>query len=58
MDITSSINLIFDLISDIISVLDTTIFTMYGFSVSLWSILLVFIVISIFASVWWKGAKG
>lgn len=55
---TQAINLIFDFINDIISLLDTTTFDLYGFNVSIWSLILVFIVIFIFANVWWKGAKG
>lgn len=55
---TQAVNLIFDFINDIISTLDTAVFDFYGFRVSIWSIILVFVVVSIFANVWWKGAKG
>lgn len=55
---TDAINLLFKFLNDIISTLDTCVFDLYGFRVSIWSMILVFIIISIFASVWWKGAKG
>jgi hypothetical protein len=55
---TEAVQFIFRSISDIISVLDTTVFDFYNFRVSLWSLLLVFIIIGMFSSVWWKGARG
>lgn len=55
---TGAFNLIFDFINDLISLLDMASFDLYGFRVSYWSLIVVFIVISFFANVWWKGAKG
>ena len=55
---TESVKFLFNCISDIISVLDTTVFDFYGFRVSLWSLLVVFLIVSMFASVWWKGARA
>lgn len=57
-NITNSLQLFFTFISDLISTLDTVVFDMYGFRVSMWSIMLAFILVGIVANVWWKGAKG
>ena len=55
---TDAIRLIFGFIGDIISVLDTTVFDLYGFRVSFCTIIFTFICVGIVANVWWKGAKG
>lgn len=55
---TDAVNSIFGLINNLISVLDTCVFDFYGFRVSIWSLFLVFIIVSMFANVWWKGANG
>ena len=55
---TDAIKMLLSGINSIISTLDTTVFDMYGFRVSLWSILLIFIIVGMFANVWFKGAKG
>lgn len=57
-NLTDSLQLFFTFIADLISALDTVVFDMYGFRVSLWSIIFAFILVGIVANVWWKGAKG
>lgn len=55
---TKALQFIFSCFSKLISVLDYAVFEIYDFRVSLWSLIFAFIVISIFANVWWRGAKG
>lgn len=58
VSITDAVTFLFDCIAGIISVLDTCVFTLYGFDVSLWSIMFCFLMISMVASVFWRGARG
>lgn len=55
---TDAIKMFLSGIHSIISTLDTVLFDMYGFRVSLWSIIVVLIIVGMFANVWFKGAKG
>lgn len=55
---TQVINFYYDCFADLVSLLDTTVFDLFGFRVSLWSIIFAFIVVAMVANVWWKGAKG
>lgn len=41
----------------IIGLLKIPAFEFFGYSVTLWQIILAFIVINLFVTVWWKGAK-
>lgn len=55
---TEAVQFFFTNINKVISLLDTTVFDFYGFRVSIWSLMFSFILISIVANVWWRGAKG
>lgn len=55
---TDFIGMLFDMVADIIEVYDTiAVFDLYGFRVSYWSIMFVFIVIGMVANAWWRGAS-
>ena len=51
------VNFFFEMLADLVSLLDTTVFSMYGINISVWAISLGGLFISFCISVFWKGAK-
>lgn len=55
---TEALQFFVDRLGNLIDLLDFIKFDMYGYKVSYWGVIFAFIVIVMFASVWWRGAKG
>lgn len=51
-------NLFGAFISRIIYLLDSRKIDIFGTPVSIWTIIFILIIITMFVNIWWKGAKG
>lgn len=55
---TQALKFFVDAFGEVIGLLNSTIFDMYGQSVSLGAILMAFVALGAIISIFWKGARG